>query len=142
VPEASPIQVAIIDDDPSYGRAVARLLRASAMETRVFASAEEYLSSGGEGQVDCILLDVQLGGMSGLDLQRRLVSAGSGTAVVFISGQDEEAIATRAAKAGCPFVRKSDPGESVLDAIRQAVAGGVPPLEAGAVDEDRPHLGR
>jgi len=132
VPEASPIQVAIIDDDPSYGRAVARLLRASGMATRVFASAEEYLSFGGEGQVDCLLLDVQLGGMSGFDLRRRLASAGSGTAVVLISGQDEEAIAPRAALAGCPFVRKSDPGETVLDAIRKAVAGGVLPLEAGA----------
>jgi FixJ family two-component response regulator len=142
VSEASPIQVAIIDDDPSYGRAVARLLRASGMKTRVFASAEEYLSSGGEGQVDCLLLDVQLGGMSGLDLQLRLASAGSGAAVVFISGQADAEIAAKAAEAGCRFVPKSDPGEAVLGAIRQAVAGEVLPLEADAVGPDGQHIAR
>jgi FixJ family two-component response regulator len=126
VPEASPIRVAIVDDDPSYGRAVARLLRASKMETRIFASAEEYLSSGEEGTVDCLLLDVQLGGMSGFDLHRRLASAGSRTAVVFISGQSDESTATKAAEAGCAFVRKSDPGEIVLVAIRQAVVDALP----------------
>ncbi len=135
MPESSPLRVAIVDDDPSYGRAVARLLRASRMEARTFASAEEYLDCGGDGSTDCLLLDVQLGGMSGFDLQRQLASAGSRTAVVFISGQSEGA-ATRAAEAGCRFVRKSDPGEVLLDAIRRAVAGEVLPHEAVAVDPD------
>lgn len=137
--EASPIRVAIVDDDPSYGRAVARLLRASRMETRTFASAEEYLASGGEGSVDCLLLDVQLGGMSGFDLRCRLACAGSRTAVVFISGLSEESVAAKAAEAGCAFVRKSDPGEIVLDAIRQAVVDALP-HEAGAAEPRRPHL--
>jgi FixJ family two-component response regulator len=139
VPESSPIRVAIVDDDPSYGRAVARLLRASRMETRTFSSAEEYLDRGGKGSADCLLLDVQLGGMSGFDLQRQLASAASRTAVVFISGQSEGA-ATRAAEAGCRFVRKSDPCEVLLDAIQRAVAGEALPHEAVAVDPDVPHL--
>lgn len=139
MPESSPLRVAIVDDDPSYGRAVARLLRASRMEPRTFASAEEYLARGSEGPVDCILLDIQLGGMSGFDLHGQLASAGSATAVVFISGQSEGA-ATRAAEAGCRFVRKSDPGEVLLDAIRRAVAGEVLPHEAVAVDPDVLHL--
>lgn len=139
MPESFPIRVAIVDDDPSYGRAVARLLRASRMETRIFASAEEYLARGAEGPVDCILLDVQLGGMSGFDLQRQLASTGSHTAVVFISGLSEGS-ATRAAEADCRFVCKSDPCEVLLDAIRRAVAGEVLPHEAVAVDPDVLHL--
>lgn len=139
MPESSPIRVAIVDDDPSYGRAVARLLRASCMESRTFASAEEYLVRGGEGTADCLLLDVQLGGMSGFDLQRQLASAGCRTPVVFISGQSEGA-ATRAAEVGCRLVRKSDPCEVLLDAIRRAVAGEVLPHEAVAVDPDVLHL--
>ena len=122
MPESPLLRVAIVDDDPSYGRAVARLLRASRMETRTFASAEEYLASAGEGSADCLLLDVQLVGMSGFDLQRRLATAGSRTAVVFISGQNEGA-ATLAAEAGCRFVRKSDSCEVLLEAIRRTVAG-------------------
>lgn len=116
-------RVAIVDDDPSYGRAVARLLRASGMETRTFGSAEDYLASNGEGAFDALLLDVELPGLSGFDLRRRLVSAGSGPAVVFISGHLEEAIALEAAGTGCLFVRKSDPGEVVLAALRRAVTG-------------------
>ena len=52
----------------------------SGMETRTFESAEDYLASGGEGAFDALLLDVELPGLSGFDLRRRLVSAGSGTA--------------------------------------------------------------
>ena len=141
MPEAPPLRVAIVDDDPSYGRALARLLRAAKMETRTFASAEEYLALGREGPVDCLLLDVQLGGMSGFDLQRQLASAGSQTPVVFISGLSEGPTATKAAEAGCAFVRKSDPGEVVLGAIRRAVVDALP-HRAVAADPQLPHLGR
>ncbi len=106
---------------------MARLLRASRMEPCNFASAEEYLASGSERSVECLLLDVQLDGMSGFELQRRLAAAGSRRAVVFISGQGDAEIGAKAAEAGCRFVRKSDPGEAVLEAIRQAVAGMVFP---------------
>jgi FixJ family two-component response regulator len=140
--EPSPLRVAIVDDDPSYGRAMARLLRASRMEPRSFASAEEYLASGDQESVECLLLDVQLEGMSGFDLRRRLVAAGSGRAVVFISGQADAEIAAKAAEAGCRFVRKSDPGEAVLDAIRQAVAGRALPLEADVAGPDGQHIAR
>ncbi len=140
--EALPLRVAIVDDDPSYGRAMARLLRAARMDPRPFASAEEYLASGAEGSVECLLLDVQLDGMSGFDLLRRLVEARSRTPVVFISGQAGAGIAAKAADAGCRFVRKSDPGRAVLDAIHRAVAGEALPLEADAVGPGGQHIAR
>lgn len=125
--ETTVLLVAIIDDDPSYGRAAARLLRASGMQARTFSSAEEYLEVGRSIPARCLLVDVHLGGMSGFDLQGLLVSVGSPPPVVFISGDDEESIAARAAEAGCAFVRKSDPGDEVLAAIRRAVEGATLP---------------
>ena len=125
--EASRIRVAIVDDDASYRCALARLLRASRMEALTFDSAEDYLANGRAIPADCLLLDVQLGGMSGFDLQRQLATAGAGTACVFISAHTEASIAGQAAAAGCAFVRKSDPGEVLLAAIRHAVAEPVSP---------------
>ncbi len=64
--------------------------------------------------------------MSGFDLRCQLASAGSRTAVVFISGLSDESTATKAAEAGCAFVRKSDPGEIVLGAIRRPSRDALP----------------
>lgn len=122
MPEASTTRVAIVDDDPSYGRAVARLLRASGVEALTFASAEEYLESGASAHPDCLLVDVHLGGMTGFDLQRRLDAAGLRPPIVFISGHTEGWIPERAAEAGCAFLRKSDPRDLLLGAIRRATA--------------------
>ena len=117
------IRVAIVDDDPTYGRAVARLLRASRLEAVTFRSAEEYLASGRAEGADCLLVDVDLGGMSGFALRERLRSAGSRLPVVFISGHTEASIPLQAAEAGCAFVSKGEPGAVILEAIRHAVAG-------------------
>ena len=123
MPHSSATRVAIVDDDPTYGRAVARLLRASGMEARTFASAEEYLGADPADASDCLLLDVQLGGMSGFDLQARIAAFASRPAVVFISGLTEAWIPDRAAGTGCAFVRKSDPGGVLLEAIARAISG-------------------
>jgi FixJ family two-component response regulator len=139
VSEASAIRVAIVDDDPSYGRAVARLLRASRMETRTFTSAEAYLAAESETSADCLVLDIQLGGMSGFELQRRLVSTASRTAVVFLSAHDEARVVARVAGTGCLLVRKSDPSEFVLEAIRRALEGVALPHEAVADVPGDPH---
>jgi len=135
-------RVAIVDDDPNYGRAVARLLRASGMEARTFSSAEEYLAVGRTIPADCLLVDVQLGGMSGFDLLGRLGSAGPSAPIVFISGHREDSIPVRAAEAGCAFVRKSEPGDVVLAAIRAAVAEGALPRGAAAITPGVPHPDR
>lgn len=124
MPNVPATRVAIVDDDLTYGRAAARLLRASGFEALTFNSAEEYLAAGAAGEADCLLLDVHLGGMSGFDLQRSLASSTGRPPVVFISGQTEPWIPARAAEAGCPFLRKSDPREVLLAAIQAAAAVG------------------
>ena len=134
------MRVAIVDDDPTYGRAAARLLRARGFETTTFRSAEELLGAGPEAVGDCLLLDVQLQGMSGFDLQRRLAESGAKTPVVFISGSTVVSLPERAAEAGCAFLRKSDPGEAVVAAITEAVVRSRLPHGAVAGDPGLPHL--
>lgn len=134
------MRVAIVDDDPTYGRAAARLLRAWGFEAKTFRSAEELLGAGPEAAGDCLLLDVQLEGMSGFDLQRRLAESGSKTPVVFISGSTVASLPERAAEAGCAYLRKSDPGDAVVAAIREAVARARLPHGAVANDPGMPHL--
>jgi FixJ family two-component response regulator len=117
-------RVAIVDDDASHCRALARLLRASGMETVSFGSAEEYLAQGGGRGIDCLVLDIQLGGMSGFDLQDRIAAATIGPPVVFLTAHGEPETVARAARTGCSYVRKTDPAGVLLDAIRRATAGG------------------
>lgn len=137
-----PTRVAIVDDDPTYGRAAARLLRASDFEAVTYRSAEAFLASAPTVGADCLLLDVHLGGMTGFDLQRRLAEAGDRTPVVFISGHTDEGLSGRAAESGCAFLSKADPGDAVIRAIRAAVERARLPQEAVAADPGLPHLTR
>lgn len=139
MPDSTATRVAIVDDDLTYGRAAARLFRASGIEALTFTSAEEFLAAGPSGRVDCLLLDVHLGGMSGFDLQERLASAGALPPIVFISGHTEPGIPARAAEAGCPFVRKSEPGDVLLGAVIRAVSGATRSHRSPVGPADRPH---
>jgi DNA-binding response OmpR family regulator len=114
-------RIAIIDDDAPHSRAVARLLRASGMQTSVFLSAEDFLARRGERSFDAIVLDLQLGGMSGFELQKRLASGGQ-PPVVFLTAHEEPETLARAAEAGCTLVRKTDPCSVLLEAVRRAMA--------------------
>jgi FixJ family two-component response regulator len=116
------LRIAIVDDDTSHCRALARLLRASGMQAWTFPSAEAYLQHDGEPPFDCLVLDIQLGGMSGFELQGRLHAAGAAPAVVFLTAHEEPETIARAAQAGCAYVRKTESGQVLLDAIRSAVA--------------------
>ena len=135
-----PTRVAIVDDDPTYGRAAARLLRAYGLDVLTFRSAEAFLDARDDLAVDCHLLDVHLGGMSGFDLQRRLADSGSRAPVVFITGDTGAALDDRAAAAGCALLRKSDPGAVVVATLRKAVEEAGLPHGAVADDGRLPHL--
>jgi FixJ family two-component response regulator len=115
-------RIAIIDDDAPHSRAVARLLRASGMQTWVFLSAEDFLARRGERSFDAIVLDLQLGGMSGFELQKRLAAGEPAPSVVFLTAHEEPETLQRAAEAGCALVRKTDPCGVLLDAVRRAMA--------------------
>jgi FixJ family two-component response regulator len=114
--------VAVVDDDPSMLNAVESLLDAQGFATMVFASAEEFLDRGAATQVDCLLLDIHLGGVSGIELRRRLKDSGSMLPVIFMTALDDEAMRERAIKAGCvAFLRKPFQARQLIDAIKKAV---------------------
>src|SRR3954466_13408182 len=83
--------IVVVDDDPMMLKGVQRLLMANGFETEVFASGEALLNSTSRGEPACFLLDIHLGGMSGIDLCHRLVAAGSTAPVIFMTAFDDEA---------------------------------------------------
>ena len=114
--------VAVVDDDESLCRSLERLLRAAGIDCVAYASAERFLGDATQRHFDCLLLDIQLGGMSGVELAEKLADTGSTTPVIFVTAHDEPEIRARALRAGCAaYLRKSDPGETVLDALRRAM---------------------
>jgi FixJ family two-component response regulator len=115
--------VGVVDDDENVCRAMSRLLRAEGFQPVSYPSAEAFLADNKRPVFDCLVLDVQLGGMSGIELHRQLDSSGSSTPVVYVTAHDEPGIREEAQDAGCAgYFRKTDPGEDVLQAIRRAVA--------------------
>ena len=114
--------VAVVDDDPSMLNAAESLLDAQGFATMVFASAEEFLDRGAATQVDCLLLDIHLGGVSGIELRQRLKDSGFMLPVIFMTALDDEAMREQALKAGCvTFLRKPFQARQLIDAIKKAV---------------------
>ena len=115
--------MALVDDDESLCRSMARLLRAAGMQVTIYPSAEAFLADTMNSRFDCLLLDIQLQGMSGLELQMQVAASGLATPVIFITAHDEPSARDLANAAGCAgFYRKSDSGGEVIDAIRRAVS--------------------
>jgi CheY-like chemotaxis protein len=115
--------VAVVDDDPSMLKAAEILLDAHGFATKTFVSAEEFLDRGAATQVDCLLLDIHLGGMSGIELRRQLKASGSTLPIIFISALDDAAIPEKVLKAsGVTCLRKPFPAHQLIEAIAKAVA--------------------
>ena len=116
-----PVYVAIVDDDENFCRSLGRLLRAAGMQPITYVSAEAFLADTKHPRFDCLVLDIHLGGMSGIELGERLVAEGGHAPFICISAHDEPDVRAGAEAAGCAaFFRKSDSGAAVLDAIRRA----------------------
>lgn len=123
----------MVDDDASLCRSFARLLRAAGLQPVTYASAEAFLDDTGHSRFDCLLLDIQLGGISGLELSRRLAAAGDTTPVLFITAQDDPELRQQALEGGCAgFFRKTDPGRLVVDAIEKTA--GIKTAPSGGSD--------
>ena len=113
--------VAIVDDDESACRALGRLLRAEGIQAVGYLSAEAFLADAKRPLFDCLVLDIELGGMSGIDLHRQLNASGSSTPVIYVTAHDEPETREAAQAAGCAaYFRKTSPGGEVLQAIRRA----------------------
>ena len=119
--DAAPI-VFVVDDDPSVRTSTERLIRSAGFDVQTFASAREFLSTSRPTGPACLVLDVQLRGSSGLDLQRELTDAGFTIPIIFITGHGDIPMTVRAMKAGAiEFLTKPFRKQALLDAIRTAV---------------------
>jgi len=116
--------VSIVDDDVSVRRSTERLLRCSGLRAEAFASGEEFLQSANMAETACLLLDMSMPGMNGLELQRRLAEIGRLIPIIFLSARASEEEERRALQAGAAgFLRKPVSKETLLDAIRIAIEG-------------------
>jgi FixJ family two-component response regulator len=111
-----------VDDDASMREALSRLFRASGMRAQIFASAQDFLIFKRPDVPACLVLDVRLPGLSGLDLQRELAAGDGAIPIVFITGHGDIPMSVQAMKAGAvEFLTKPFRDQALLDAIHQAI---------------------
>ena len=114
--------VFVIDDDESIRESLKSLLRSVGLGVETFASAQEFLQSTRPGVPACLILDVRMPGLSGLDLQRELTEANIHIPIIFITGHGDIPMSVRAMKAGAvEFLTKPFRDQDLLDAIQQAL---------------------
>jgi len=114
--------VFVVDDDTSVREALKGLLRSAGFAVETFASAQEFLACPPSDLPGCLVLDVGLPGLSGLDLQQRMAEINREIPIVFITGQGDVPTSVRAMKAGAvEFLTKPFGERDLLDAIRQAI---------------------
>jgi len=113
--------VYVVDDDDSIRRALQRLLRSVGYQALTFESAEEFLDSASCSAEGCLVLDIRLPGMTGLELQEKLASSGVKHSIIFMTAHENPQWRERAKKAGAiAYLRKPFGDQSLLDAIRFA----------------------
>lgn len=111
--------VVVIEDDRASQKTLGRVLRAGGFDAAIYASAEEFLASPPPSAPIGLLLDLHLGGMSGLDLQQRLRNEGSTVPVIFITAFDDPRSREQAERLGCvAYLRKPCEAETILSLLR------------------------
>ncbi len=114
--------VAVVEDDESYRAAVQRLLKSAGLPVRSFASAEDFLKSGQQQETGCLIADIQMPGMSGLDLQAKLNAEHCPIPIIFITAHGDEEMRLQAMRAGAvKFLAKPFDGAILLDSVRVAL---------------------
>ena len=114
--------VFVIDDDHSIRQALKSLIASVDLPVETFASGQEFLQSRSFGRPGCLVLDIRLPGLSGLDLQREMAAANIHTPIVFITGHADIPMTVRAMKSGAiEFLTKPFRDQELLDAIQQAL---------------------
>ena len=115
--------IAVVDDDISIRKSLDRLIRSAGLEVSVFASAEEFLNAVHPGNADCLILDVRLPGMSGIELLDYLKTRRSGIPVIFITahGSDDGARSAASSDWTVAYLIKPFSGEELLDAVSAAL---------------------
>ena len=125
----SQLTIAVVDDDPSVRKALARLLSVFGYRAELFASAEEFLAAAPSTTAKCLLLDIKMGAMSGLDLAQRLSDDGFEFPIVFMTGSEKNVVRLQCLDFGCvAFLEKPIPEARLMEALAKA-AGATHPAE-------------
>jgi FixJ family two-component response regulator len=113
--------VAVVEDDQSYRVAVQRLLKSAGFSVQSFASAEDFLRSGRQRETGCLITDIRMPGMSGLDLQAKLNTDHCPIPTIFITAHGDEDMRLQAMRGGAvKFMIKPFDGEILLESVRAA----------------------
>src|SRR5215813_10914993 len=115
--------ISIVDDDTSVRESLQSLIRSVGFAAEVFASAEEFLNSDHPRNTDCLILDIRMPGMNGLELQRQLVASGGEIPVIFITAHGDQETRSQALKDGAvEYLLKPFSEERLLNAIDMALS--------------------
>jgi FixJ family two-component response regulator len=115
-------RVAIVDDDDSMRSALQGLLESAELPAQSFASAEEFLNSGQQHQISCLIADIRMPGMSGLELQAQLNTQRCRIPIIFITAHGDEKMRMQALRAGAvEFMAKPFNDEALLESVRAAL---------------------
>jgi FixJ family two-component response regulator len=116
--------IIVVEDNPSMLQGLSRLLSAHGFRVRTFASAELFLDDIAKCEADCLLLDIHLGGISGIELHRKLTASGEELPVIFMTAVDNEATRQEAFDIGCvAYLKKPFRATVLIDAIDRAGVG-------------------
>jgi FixJ family two-component response regulator len=119
--------VAVVDDEASVRCALVRLLRASQLESEGFASGEEFLNSLVIRRPDCLVLDLQMSGLNGREVQRQLISLQSSIPLIMITAHDEPTVREQCLADGASaYLRKPLRGDVLIRSIHAAMGGAAP----------------
>jgi FixJ family two-component response regulator len=114
--------VAVVDDDDSVRSAIQGLLKSVGLPARTYASGEEFLDSGHHHQTACLIVDIRMPGMSGLDLQARLNAERCQIPTIFITGHGDEEMRLQAMRSGAvEFLSKPFDDELLVESVRTAL---------------------
>lgn len=120
--QPDPANVFIVDDNPAVRDAIRWLVQQVGLNAKTYASAQEFLAAVKPGMRGCLVLDIRMPGLSGLDLQDKLVQAGIQLPVIIVTGHGDVPITVRAMKAGAfEFLQKPFNDQALLDAIQSAL---------------------
>jgi FixJ family two-component response regulator len=115
--------IAVTDDDPAIRTALHRLLTSSGYSTELYASADELLNAAATSKADCLIIDINLGTTTGVELTRQLSALGYRFPVIFMTAHDSNVLRAQALRFGCvAYLYKPFPSQQLLNAIDRALS--------------------
>lgn len=127
----------VVDDEPAIGSALQRLFRTAELATAIYLSAEDFLAAWNAGMAGCLVCDVRMPGMNGLDLQQELTRRGASLPIIFLTGQADVPMAVEAMRAGAAdFIEKPFENEQLLLRVQQVLGHAERTEQEGAAQQE------